>query len=162
MKKLKNAGIAAAIALIVAAGAASGCGGKTMTVKIERKTCAAPDGVEIVYSAAGKGEPALVFVHGGLANRAFWDGQLRAFAGRHRTIALDLAGHGESGVNRTKWGLPEFGADVRPSSTPRRSGRSSSSAIPWAVPSPSKRPSSFPAASSASWASTPFSASTIR
>ena len=41
MKKLKNAGIAAAIALIVAAGAASGCGGRTMTVKIERKTCAA-------------------------------------------------------------------------------------------------------------------------
>jgi pimeloyl-ACP methyl ester carboxylesterase len=84
-----------------------------MTVKIERNTCAAPDGVEIVYSAAGKGEPALVFVHGGLANRAFWDGQLRAFASRHRAIALDLAGHGESGVNRTKWGLPEFGADVK-------------------------------------------------
>jgi pimeloyl-ACP methyl ester carboxylesterase len=84
-----------------------------MTVKIERRTCAAPDGVEIVYSAAGKGEPALVFVHGGLANRGFYDGQLRAFAARHRTIALDLAGHGESGVNREKWGIPEFGADVK-------------------------------------------------
>ena len=113
MLKPTNIGIAAAVALIIAAAAASGCGGKTMTVKIERKTCAAPDGVEIVYSAAGKGEPALVFVHGGLANRAFWDGQLRAFAARHRTIALDLAGHGESGVNRIKWGIPEFGADVK-------------------------------------------------
>jgi pimeloyl-ACP methyl ester carboxylesterase len=84
-----------------------------MKVKIERKTCRALDGVEIVYSAAGAGEPALVFVHGGLANRGFWDGQLEAFAGRHRTIALDLPGHGESGVNRKKWGLPEFGADVK-------------------------------------------------
>ena len=78
-----------------------------------RKTCRAADGVEIVYSVAGAGEPALVFIHGGLANRGFWDGQLRAFGGHHRTIALDLPGHGESGLDRKKWGLPEFGADVK-------------------------------------------------
>lgn len=84
-----------------------------MSVKIERKTCRAADGVELVYSAAGKGEPALVFIHGGLANRGFYDGQLRAFADRHRVIAPDLPAHGESGSNRAKWGLPEFGADVK-------------------------------------------------
>lgn len=80
---------------------------------IERKTCRAPDGVSLVYSAAGSGEPALIFIHGGLANRGFWDGELRRFAAGHRVIAPDLAGHGESGANRTKWGLPEFGADIR-------------------------------------------------
>jgi pimeloyl-ACP methyl ester carboxylesterase len=80
--------------------------------EIERKTCQAPDGVEIVYSAAGAGEPALVFIHGGLADRTFWDAQLKAFADQHLVIALDLAGHGESGTNRRKWGIPEFGADV--------------------------------------------------
>jgi pimeloyl-ACP methyl ester carboxylesterase len=84
-----------------------------MAAKIERKTCQAPDGVTIVYSAAGAGEPALVFIHGGLANRTFYDAQINAFAGHHRVIALDLPGHGESGTNRKKWGLPEFGADVR-------------------------------------------------
>lgn len=78
----------------------------------ERKTCAAPDGVRIVYSVAGSGEPALVFIHGGLANRTFWDGELKTFAASHRVVALDLAGHGESGTNRKQWGLPEFGADV--------------------------------------------------
>lgn len=81
--------------------------------RIERKTCRADDGVEIVYSATGAGEPALVFIHGGLAERSFWDAQLMAFAGRHRVIALDLPGHGESGQVRKKWGLPGFGADVR-------------------------------------------------
>jgi pimeloyl-ACP methyl ester carboxylesterase len=81
--------------------------------KIERKTCSAPDGVEIVYSAAGTGEPALIFIHGGMADRTFWDAQLKAFSDRHRVLALDLAGHGESGLNRKKWGIPEFGADVR-------------------------------------------------
>lgn len=81
--------------------------------RIVRKTCRSADGVEIVYSVAGTGEPALVFIHGGLANRGFWDGQLKAFGPRHRTIALDLAGHGESGRNRLTWGMPEFGADVK-------------------------------------------------
>jgi len=55
----------------------------------------------------------MVFIHGGLADRTFWDGQLKAFSASHRTIALDLPGHGESGVDRKKWGIPEFGADVR-------------------------------------------------
>jgi len=115
MNKLRNAGVAAAVTLLAVAVAASvsGCGGDRMAVKIERKTCAAPDGVEIVYSAAGAGEPALVFIHGGLADRGFWDGQLIEFGARHRTIALDLPGHGESGADREKWGIPEFGADVK-------------------------------------------------
>jgi len=82
-------------------------------VRIQRKTCPAPDGVKIVYSAAGAGETALVFVHGGLADRSFYEGQLRAFAGRFRVIAPDLAGHGESGADRKKWGIPEFGADIK-------------------------------------------------
>lgn len=82
-------------------------------VKIERKTCHAPDGVKLVYSVCGTGEPALLFIHGGLADRTFWDAELRAFGGRHKVIALDLPGHGESGSDREKWGMPEFGADVR-------------------------------------------------
>ncbi len=98
--------------IAIAAAAAPPPGQEEPLVKIEKKTCPAPDGVKIVYSAAGKGEPALVFIHGGLANRKFYDGQLRAFADRYRVIAVDLPGHGDSGVNRKTWGLPEFGADV--------------------------------------------------
>lgn len=87
--------------------------GAQLKQRIERKTCLAPDGVTIVYSAAGAGKTALVFVHGGLADRSFFAGQLNAFADRYRVIALDLAGHGESGADRKKWGLPEFGADIK-------------------------------------------------
>ena len=81
-------------------------------IALARKLCRAADGVSIAYSAAGSGEPALVFVHAGLANRSFWNAQLRAFAPRCRVIALDLPGHGESGRDRSKWGVPEFGGDV--------------------------------------------------
>ncbi len=112
MKIASQVGIVLAFGIFIVA-AAWAAGKEPTGIKIERKTCRAADGVEIVYSVAGKGEPALVFIHGGLANRGFWDGQLKAFGGKHKTIALDLAGHGESGVNRTKWGMPEFGADVK-------------------------------------------------
>jgi len=81
--------------------------------EIQRKTTRSSDGVEIVYSVCGTGEPSLVFVHGGLADRSIWDGQVRAFAPRYRVIALDLAGHGESGRIRPAWGIPQFGQDVR-------------------------------------------------
>ena len=112
MKITSQVGMVLALGAFIVA-AAGAAGKEPAGVKIERKTCRGADGVEIVYSVAGKGEPALVFVHGGLANRGFWDGELKAFGGKHKTIALDLAGHGESGVNRTKWGMPEFGADVK-------------------------------------------------
>jgi pimeloyl-ACP methyl ester carboxylesterase len=83
-----------------------------MSTTIERRTCVTADGVQIVYSAAGAGKPGLVFVHGGLANRGFWESELYAFSPRYRVVALDLPGHGESGENREHWGIPEFGADV--------------------------------------------------
>lgn len=100
------------LAAVVPALAAGEQGGQIMKDRIERHVCRSADGVAIVYSACGAGEPALVFIHGGLADRGFYDAQLKVFAARHRVIALDLAGHGESGTNRVKWGIPEFGADV--------------------------------------------------
>jgi len=84
-----------------------------MAIKVKRKTCRSGDGVMIVYSVCGAGEPALLFIHGGLADRTFWDPELKAFGGYHKVVALDLAGHGESGSNRGTWGIPEFGADVK-------------------------------------------------
>lgn len=101
-----------AAAAVISAVFIAAWGGEEMSTNIERKTCRSADGVKIVYSVAGAGEPALLFIHGGLADRSFWDGQLKAFAESHRAIALDLAGHGESGLDRKKWGIPEFGADV--------------------------------------------------
>jgi pimeloyl-ACP methyl ester carboxylesterase len=75
-------------------------------------TATSPDGVPIRYAAAGKGDPALVFVHCGGCNRGFWDGQMAYFAAKHRVVALDLAGHGQSGAGRKDWTMAAFGQDV--------------------------------------------------
>jgi pimeloyl-ACP methyl ester carboxylesterase len=75
-------------------------------------TATSPDGIPIRYDGAGKGDPALVFVHCGGCNRGFWDGQMAYFAAKHRVVALDLAGYGQSGRGRKEWTMPAFGQDV--------------------------------------------------
>jgi pimeloyl-ACP methyl ester carboxylesterase len=70
------------------------------------------DGVPIRYAVRGTGGPALVFVHGWACDRTYWDAQLRHFAPRHRVIAIDLPGHGESGTAREEWTVEAFGEDV--------------------------------------------------
>jgi pimeloyl-ACP methyl ester carboxylesterase len=71
------------------------------------------DGVEIAYTVGGSGPTSLVFIHGGLADRTFWAPQLASLSATYRIVVLDLAGHGESGRNRTAWTIPAFGEDVR-------------------------------------------------
>jgi len=73
----------------------------------------APDGVEIHYEAAGNGEPAIVFVHCWSCDRSYWSGQAAHFAKSRRIVAIDLAGHGESGLGRQRYSIEAFGADVK-------------------------------------------------
>ncbi len=75
-------------------------------------TAGSADGVQIKYELKGKGEPTLVFVHGWCCDRTYWREQLPYFAKRHRVVAIDLAGHGESGLNRKAWTMDAFGEDV--------------------------------------------------
>lgn len=73
---------------------------------------AASDGVPIHYSVAGKGEPALVFIHCWTCNRTFWENQVAEFSKTYRVVTIDLPGHGESGKGRKTWSIESFGDDV--------------------------------------------------
>ncbi|MBW1757532.1 MAG: alpha/beta hydrolase [Deltaproteobacteria bacterium] len=55
-----------------------------------------PDGVTLRFDEAGAGDPAIVFVHGWCCSRDYWRHQVAHFSRRHRMIALDQRGHGES------------------------------------------------------------------
>jgi pimeloyl-ACP methyl ester carboxylesterase len=70
------------------------------------------DGVTITYDAAGTGDTALVFVHGWALNRSYWKDQMDEFDDSYRVVAIDLGGHGGSGLNRTEWTTEAFAADV--------------------------------------------------
>ncbi len=73
-----------------------------------------PDGVSIHYRVLGKGkaDPALVFVHGWCCDQGYWEPQLAHFARKNKVVAVDLAGHGESGIDRKNWTMAAFGGDV--------------------------------------------------
>jgi len=70
------------------------------------------DGIPIGYSIQGKGEPAIVFVHCWCCDRGYWKDQIPHFAKRHTVVAIDLAGHGDSGIGREDYTVPAFAADV--------------------------------------------------
>lgn len=62
----------------------------------------------IVYDVFGKGEPALVFIHGWSVDRRFWRAQMDALASQRRVLALDLIGHGESDKPDVEYSMDLF------------------------------------------------------
>ncbi len=71
------------------------------------------DGVPISYEVCGNGEPTLVFIHGWSCDARYWREQVPVFSKSHRVVTLDLAGHGHSGLSRTKYTMASFGEDVK-------------------------------------------------
>lgn len=78
----------------------------------QRQNVLSKDEVRINFHAMGKGEPAFVFIHGWSCDKSYWDGQIAAFGKKYRVVAIDLAGHGESSLERKNYTLQLFGEDV--------------------------------------------------
>ena len=70
------------------------------------------DGIRIAYEKAGAGPTALVFVHGWSCDRSYFAGQMEPFSKDFTVVAIDLAGHGESGLGRKAFTMASFGGDV--------------------------------------------------
>ncbi|NOR13724.1 MAG: hypothetical protein GQ545_10775 [Candidatus Aminicenantes bacterium] len=73
---------------------------------ITEDSVASTDGVSIHYQVQGKGTPALVFVHGWCCDLTYWEKQWDPFAEKYTVVSIDLAGHGQSGLNRESWTIP--------------------------------------------------------
>jgi pimeloyl-ACP methyl ester carboxylesterase len=71
-----------------------------------------PDSVRIAYEVHGEGVPALIFIHGWSCDRTYWKGQVASFSKNFKVVAIDLGGHGESGLERKSWTMEAFGIDV--------------------------------------------------
>jgi pimeloyl-ACP methyl ester carboxylesterase len=67
--------------------------------------------VKLFYKEAGAGEPPIVFVHGWCCNNGYFAPQAKAFKKRHRTISVDLRGHGRSGKPKRQEYSPRVFAD---------------------------------------------------
>jgi pimeloyl-ACP methyl ester carboxylesterase len=96
--------------LLFAAGFQQGSGAGDSAV--QAKTARATDGVSIRYDVGGKGDTALVFIHGYTSDRSAWREQFVVFAREHRVVAVDLGGHGGSGANREQWNIAGLAGDI--------------------------------------------------
>ena len=77
-----------------------------------RENIMSDDGVMINYYIKGTEKKALVFVHGYSCSSEYWWPQLEYFSKDHTVIAVDIAGHGKSGLNRQEYSMDAFGNDV--------------------------------------------------
>ena len=66
----------------------------------------------IHHVVAGKGRPAVVFVHGFGCAHSDWDAQVAHLSPRHLTVAVDLRGHGASPGTAAECSIERYGADV--------------------------------------------------
>jgi pimeloyl-ACP methyl ester carboxylesterase len=84
-----------------------------LTAQPKKGTAPSADGVKISFTRRGEGETALVFIHGWMCDSTFWQAQVDVFANEFTVVAVDLAGHGESGLDRNDWTISSLGFDVQ-------------------------------------------------
>lgn len=73
---------------------------------------AVTDGSHIAYADVGEGAPTVVLIHGAFGDRSHYASQIAHLAGRHRVLALDLRGHGESDAPTDGFRVRDFARDV--------------------------------------------------
>ena len=89
-----------------------GCDKKEEQAAVIVDNVISADGISIAYEVRGEGKPSLVFIHGWCCDRSYWNEQMPHFAQNYQVVAIDLAGHGESGHDRKEWTMGAFGEDV--------------------------------------------------
>ena len=70
------------------------------------------EGVRLCYQEAGAGDPALVFIHGWCCDHSYFSPQFEHFAARHRVVALDQRGFGQSDKPEQDYTIEAFASDV--------------------------------------------------
>jgi pimeloyl-ACP methyl ester carboxylesterase len=71
-----------------------------------------PDGVHIEYRTYGKGDPAVILIHGWATDANYWNAQFDPLKAKYTVVAVDLAGHGGSTSSRKDWSMGNYGEDV--------------------------------------------------
>ena len=70
------------------------------------------DHSRIAYESVGDKEVVLLFVHGWLGNKRWWDHQRDYFQSKYQIVQMDLAGHGNSDRTRTEWSAENYAHDI--------------------------------------------------
>lgn len=77
-----------------------------------KKSVLSNDQTQITYEVSGIGETALLFTHGWLGNKSWWNSQRDFFLDKYLIAQMDLAGHGDSGKFRKDWTSKNYAEDI--------------------------------------------------
>jgi pimeloyl-ACP methyl ester carboxylesterase len=70
------------------------------------------DGVRLAYQEAGSGPPPILLVHGWTHDHGYLEPQFEHFRARHRVVAVDLRGHGDSDKPDQDYTIDGFADDL--------------------------------------------------
>src|SRR5688572_18527053 len=68
--------------------------------------------ISLFFEDEGTGDPPLLFIHGGMNDHSYFARQVKYFQDRHRTVAVDLRGHGQSDKPRQDYTIECFADDI--------------------------------------------------
>jgi len=68
--------------------------------------------IRLYYEIYGKGEP-LLLLHGWTQTSDFWKEYISSFSDRYRVIAIDLRGHGRSGILTDSFSIQKAAEDIK-------------------------------------------------
>lgn len=77
-----------------------------------KKFTTSTDNTQIAYEISGAGSYTLLFAHGWLGNKSWWNAQREVFEKNFKIAALDLGGHGESGKGRKNYTASLYADDI--------------------------------------------------
>lgn len=86
----------------------TGCANQRSPIKYAGRSNA-----RTAYETHGRGEKAIVFIHGWTCNRSFWSRQVPALQNDYRVILVDLPGHGQSDAPQIDYTIPYFADSVK-------------------------------------------------
>jgi pimeloyl-ACP methyl ester carboxylesterase len=85
---------------------------KNQTTETDASRFTTLDGARVHYVNYGKGNDAIVLIHGWTCNLDNWHDQIPDLAAKYRVIAIDLPGHGKSDKSQIKYSMEHFARAV--------------------------------------------------
>ncbi|SEI64353.1 Pimeloyl-ACP methyl ester carboxylesterase [Allopseudospirillum japonicum] len=90
----------------------SGCASTSLPIR--QDVALSSDLERIAYHVTGQQtKTTLIFVHGWSCDSRYWQKQIPVFAKDYQVIALDLAGHGHSSLDRSEFSMQAFANDIK-------------------------------------------------
>lgn len=89
------------------------CNNETSISQIETKFVQFDDSTKIAYKEYGKGNPAIVFIHGFGCDVNAWSEQFNYFKDKNRMIFIDLPGYGKSDKPHTEYTLNYYSKSAK-------------------------------------------------